>query len=227
VNFSCLSPGFGRGLFTAAASLLLLVAADAREVFFRPDLQEWLIEQMPGGTVHAVDGTLIIEDRAGCTVWWREKLTAPVEISYDVTVVAHGGPLDRVSDVNCFWMASDPRQPDQLPSGRSGQFADYDSLRTYYVGMGGNENTTTRFRRYRGDGSKPLEPQHDLREAKFLLQRNHTYRIKLIAKDGRAEFWRNGERVFSFEDPSPLASGWFAFRAMHCHLEIRNLRINR
>jgi hypothetical protein len=92
--------------------------------------------------------------------------------------------------------------------------------------MGGNENTTTRFRRYRGDGSKPLEPQHDLREAKFLLQGNRTYQIKLVAKDGRAEFWRDGERVFSFEDPSPLASGWFAFRAMHCHLEIRNLRIN-
>ena len=33
------------------------------------------------------DGALVIEDAGGCTVWWREKLMAPVEISYEVTVV--------------------------------------------------------------------------------------------------------------------------------------------
>ena len=34
---------------------------------------------------------------------------------------------------------------------RSGAFADYNDLLTYYVGLGGNRNTTTRFRRYIGD----------------------------------------------------------------------------
>jgi hypothetical protein len=123
-------------------------------------------------------------------------------------------------------MASDPRRPDELPSGRSGRFGDYDNLQTYYVGMGGNENTTTRFRRYLGDGQRPLDPKHDLREPRFLLEGNRTYRIKLVFRDGQAEYWRDGERLFCVKDPVPLTKGWFAFRAMHCHLEIRNLRIS-
>jgi len=189
------------------------------------DLSHWSIEQQPGGSVTVRDGALIIEDAAGCTAWLRQKLTAPVEITYEVTVVSRGGPHDRVSDVNCFWMASDPRNPDTLPSGRSGKFADYDELRTYYVGMGGNENTTTRFRRYAGDGTKPLRPEHDLRDKQYLLEPNRTYRIKLVAADGHAEFWRDGEKILSFADPSPLTSGWFAIRTVKSHLEIRNLQI--
>jgi hypothetical protein len=189
----------------------------------------WQVEQMPGGTVRVENDTLVIEDSAGCTVWWREKLTAPVEISYDVTVVSRGGPHDRVSDVNCFWMAQDPQAPGACPfaigHGRSGKFADYDSLLTYYVGMGGNTNTTTRFRRYDGTAARPLLPEHDLQAPGFLLQPNRTYRIKLVARDGVAEFWRDGEKLFSFTDPAPLTHGWFALRTVKSHLEIRNLRI--
>jgi hypothetical protein len=180
---------------------------------------------MPGGHVHAQDGALVIEDAAGCTVWFREKLTAPVEISYDVTVVAAGGSHDRVSDVNCFWMARDPKSPEALPAGRSGKFSDYDSLLTYYVGCGGNENTTTRFRRYDGTPARPLLPEHDLREKKFLLEPNATYHIRLVARDGTAEFWRDGVKIFSFHDPAPLTSGWFGFRTVKSHLVIRNFRV--
>lgn len=69
----------------------------------------WKIEQMPGGTSTVRDGTLEILDAAGCTAWWSERLTAPIEITYEVTVVDQGGPQDRLSDLNCFWMAQDPR----------------------------------------------------------------------------------------------------------------------
>ncbi|HVS52476.1 MAG TPA: DUF6250 domain-containing protein [Opitutaceae bacterium] len=189
------------------------------------DLRCWSVEQQPGGSVAIRGDALVIDDAAGCTVWWRERLTAPVEISYDVTVVARGGPHDRVSDVNCFWMAVDPRSPDAMPAGRSGKFEDYDALRTYYVGMGGNENTTTRFRRYAGDGTKPLLPEHDRREKKFLLAPNRTYRIRLVAREGGAEFWCDGEKFFSWRDPAPLTSGWFALRTVQSHLEIRRVRI--
>jgi hypothetical protein len=168
---------------------------------------------------------LIIEDSAGCTVWYRRKLIAPVEISYDVTVAPKGGPNDRVSDVNCFWMASDPKTPDGRPAPRTGKFADYDSLHTYYVGMGGNNNTTTRFRRYAGDGTKPLLPEHDLGAKQFLLEPNQTYHIRLVARDGVAEFWRDGKKIFSFRDPQPLTSGWFAFRTVKSRLEIRNFKV--
>ena len=188
-------------------------------------LEPWFVEQMPGGRVTARDGTLIIEDKGGSTVWLKEKLTAPVEISYEVTVVSQGGPFDRVSDLNCFWMARDPKTPGALPSGRSGKFSDYDSLLTYYVGYGGNNNTTTRFRRYDGTPARPLLPEHDLGKGEFLLEGNRTYRIRLVARDGVAEYWRDGERIFSFRDPAPLTSGWFAFRTVRSHLEIRNFAV--
>jgi hypothetical protein len=122
-------------------------------------------------------------------------------------------------------MAIDPRSPETMPAGRSGKFEDYDSLRTYYVGMGGWNNTKTRFRRYAGDNSKPLLPEHDLSDPKFLLTPNKTHHIKLIAADGVAEFWRDGEKIFSFRDPAPLISGWFGLRTVKSHLEVRNLKI--
>ncbi|MEO6244573.1 MAG: DUF6250 domain-containing protein, partial [Opitutaceae bacterium] len=192
--------------------------------------QNWAVEQLPGGTTIVKDGALEISDVAGCTVWYREKLTAPVEISYEVTVVAKGGPHDRVSDLNCFWMAVDSRQagaPFTSDPRRTGKFSDYDSLLTYYVGYGGNNNSTTRFRRYDGSAARPLLPEHDLSDQQFLLEGNRTYRIRLVARDGVAEYWRDGERIFSFRDPSPLAEGWFALRTVRSHLVVKNLVIKR
>jgi hypothetical protein len=214
-------------LFCALAGAGCVAPRELVRDNFAGGLEHWAVEQMPGGTVTVRNGALVIEDAGGCSVWLREKLTAPVEITYDVTVVARGGPHDRVSDVNCFWMANDPQHPGARPAGRSGKFSDYDSLLTYYVGMGGNTNTTTRFRRYDGTVARPLLPEHDLREKKFLLEPNRTYRIRLVARDGVAEYWRDGEKLFSFRDPAPLTSGWFALRTVQSHLEIRNFRVTR
>jgi hypothetical protein len=214
-----------RGFFLLVLGSALVTGCVSTRAPLTADLRHWAVEQMPGGSVTTRGDALVIEDAEGCTVWFRERLTAPVEISYEVTVVSLGGPRDRVSDVNCFWMASDPRAPGSLPTGRTGRFSDYDSLRTYYVGMGGNDNTTTRFRRYVGDGTKPLLPEHDLSDRRFLLEPNATYRIRLVAREGVAEFWRNGEKILSFRDPAPLTSGWFGLRTVKSHLEIRNLRI--
>jgi Domain of unknown function (DUF6250) len=218
-----------RGLAVLIGAIFLsgcATASQTRTVEFDQGLKQWSVEQMSGGTVSVREGILVIEDQDGCTVWLREKLTAPVEISYDITVVAKGGTHDRVSDVNCFWMATDPMSA-VMPAGRSGRFDAYDSLKTYYVGMGGNENTTTRFRRYAGDGSKPLLPNHDLRAAEFLLKPNKTYHLQIIAREGTAEFWRDGKRVFSFHDIAPLAEGWFGIRTVRSHLEVSNFRVTK
>lgn len=192
------------------------------------DPSQWVIEQMPGGSVKVADGALEIEDRAGCTIWFKTRLTAPVEIEYDVTVISKGGPTDRVSDVNCFWMASEAGAATDTPRTslrkRTGKFSEYDSLLTYYVGMGGNNNTTTRFRRYDGTPARPLLAEHDLRGAEFLLSPNTTYRIRLVARDGRAEFWRDGRRIFFFKDPQPLRNGWFGIRTVNSHLRISRFR---
>ena len=192
---------------------------------FRSGLKNWIVEQQPGGHVTAENGTLTILDEAGCTVWFREKLRAPVTIRYEATM----SPDARVSDLNCFWMASDPSHPDDLffpAHKRTGAFATYDSLRTYYVGYGGNTNTTTRFRRYDGSGARPLLPEHDLTDKKFLLEPGRTYRIELRARDGLVEFLRDGEVIFTYRDPAPLTEGWFGFRTVKSKTQIQNFRID-
>ena len=178
-------------------------------------LGEWVVEQQPGGHVVMEDGALIITVAAGCTVWWREPLQAPVRIRYQVTMSSAG----RVSDMNCFWMATDPDHPDDLFAeghGRTGKFATYDQLRLYYVGYGGNTNSTTRFRRYDGTGAPPLENQHDLQTPEFLLIPDHAYRIEIVVTaDGHTSYARDGEVIFSIKDPAPLQRGWFGFRTVN------------
>ena len=50
-------------------------------------------------------------------------------IQYEATVIAASGPNDRVSDLNSFWMATDPQSPtDLFAHPRSGAFADYNTL---------------------------------------------------------------------------------------------------
>jgi hypothetical protein len=193
---------------------------------FTHGLAQWVVEQQPGGTVTAADGKLIIADKGGCTVWFRERLTAPVTITYTARVSSAA----RVSDLNCFWMASDPARPDDLFAAghtRDGKFASYDSLRTYYVGYGGNRNTTTRFRRYDGSGARPLLPGHDLSAPEFLLRPDHDYRIELrVTTEGRAQFIRDGTVVFDWQDPEPLRSGWFGFRTVQSRIEISDFQVH-
>lgn len=193
---------------------------------FRAGLDQWVIEQQPGGTVTTADGHLIIADEGGCTVWFKPRLTAPVIITYTVRMSSAA----RVSDLNCFWMASDPARPDDLFAAghaRTGKFATYDTLRTYYVGYGGNANTTTRFRRYDGTGARPLAPEHDLAGAEYLLKSDHAYRIMLIATaDGRVQYVRDGEVIFDVRDPAPLTSGWFGFRTVLSRMEVSDFRVS-
>jgi Domain of unknown function (DUF6250) len=219
-------------------ALLLLAgtaaaAAPAPAVLYRDGftrgLRQWVVEQQPGGTVTARGGSLVIDGPGGCTVWFRPELTAPVEIRYQIEAVSAGGRNDRVSDLNCFWMARDPRAPGGRPygRGRDGRFTEYDALRTYYVGMGGNSDTTTRFRRYAGGGPKPLLPAYDRRDRGDLVAPNRFYRIVVAARAGRAEYSRDGRRIFIFADPRPLTAGWFAFRTVDSHLVIRDFVVVR
>lgn len=203
------------------AAAQTLIAADD----FHHGLGQWVVEQMPGGTVAAADGTLTITDEAGCTVWLRQKLAAPLVIKYDATM----NPAARVSDLNCFWMASDPASPADLfhpAHKRTGKFSTYDTLVTYYVGYGGNANTTTRFRRYDGTGARPLLPGHDLSDPARLLKPARAYAITItVAADGVTTFARDGEIIFTHRDPAPLTEGWFGFRTVQSKIEIQNFRV--
>jgi hypothetical protein len=218
-----------RLLTLLAAALLAAQASGAGELRhaddFSGDLRRWAVEQQPGGTVQVEAGRLVIDDRGGATVWFRTPLRAPVVIRYRATVTSRS----RVSDLNCFWMADDPERPGRLLEGgaaRAGKFEAYDRLRLYYVGYGGNANTTTRFRRYDGTGAKPLLPEHDRRTPEFLLRGDHTYTIEIrVAPEGWTEFVRDGEVVFRLDDPAPLREGWFGFRTVHSRIEIDDFEV--
>lgn len=197
---------------------------------FDHGLDLWSSELQSGGSVEARDGALVIDVPAGCTVWLKAPLEGPVMIEYEATVVSRGGPNDRVSDLNCFWMARDARSPDDLfATRRHGKFEEYNFLRGYYAGVGGNSNTTTRFRRYIGDAElRPLLPQHDLHdEPRDLLTANTPQVMRIIACGKRIEFWRDERRLFEMNDEQPYTSGHFAFRTTHSHLEIRRFRVYR
>lgn len=195
---------------------------------FRHGLAQWQVEAEAHATVRAENGVLDIVSQEGITLWFRTPLVAPAAVEYEVMAVAEGGPLDQVSDVNAFWMATDPAAPggSVLERKRSGAFADYDLIRTYYVGIGGNRNTTTRMRRYIGAaGNRPLLPEHDRNDRAALLDPNRWIRLRLIATAHGAAVERDGQRLFTLDDPAPYTRGHFGLRTTRSHLRVRNFRI--
>ncbi len=156
-----------------------LIAEDA----FESGLDNWVIEQGPGGNVSIKHGKMDIDDASGCTVWFREKFEGNIFIEYEATVIDSGGVYDRVSDLNCFWMALDFHHPDDFfarSEQRNGIFQNYHDMKLYYVGLGGHDNTKTRFRRYAGGGERPVLPEHDLSDESYLIKPNKVNRIRLI-----------------------------------------------
>jgi hypothetical protein len=194
---------------------------------FRSGLDQWHIETQRPGKITAANGVLDIDVPAGATLWFEPELGSPVAIVFEATAVSAGGPNDRVSDLNCFWMARnrDGATP-VYAHHRSGEFEQYNDLRTYYVGLGGNNNTTTRFRRYIGDANlRPLLPEHDLSTPDVLLQANRKQTIMLVANSRRIEYWRDGRRLLAYDDHEPYEHGWFALRTVQSHLRIERLRV--
>jgi len=194
--------------------------------------EDWITELQAesGNRVGVNKGNLEIDVPKGATIWYKHKLEGNILIEYLATVIDNNGPNDRVSDLNCFWMASDPRQTDDLfnsPRKASGMFHDYDTLQLYYVGMGGHNNTKTRFRRYNGKGDKPLLPEHDLEDKKDLIFPNKTCKIQLVAMGNQVQFFRDGELVYDFIDESPYTQGWFGIRTIENHMAIDDFKVYR
>lgn len=194
---------------------------------FQHGLVQWKAEEEQPGKITAANGVLDIDVPAGLTLWFKPEIHGLVMISYDATVISHGGRNDRVSDLNCFWMATDPLDTSNIfANPRSGKFSDYNRLRTYYVGLGGRGNTTTRFRRYIGNAKiRPLLPQNDLSSPNAMIIPNQAQTIHLIADGQRIEYYRDKERLFQYMDPQPYTHGWFALRTVRNHMQIRNFRI--
>ena len=221
--------------FVSALALLILAGCASRPsggLLYKDDfrsLENWHIEAEKPGQIRAANGVLDIDVPAGVTLWFKPHLEGPLSIEFEATAVAEGGPNDQVSDLNVFWMANnvDGQQP-VFAHVRSGKFEDYNALLTYYVGLGGNRNTTTRMRRYVGDPVlRPLRPGDDLAGDPYMLVPNRRQTIRLVANGKLIEYWRDGTRIFSMEDAAPYESGWFALRTTYSHLRVSNLRIRR
>ena len=176
----------------------------------------------PGNVVENRDGRLVMDVDGGATVWLDRPLYGNVLISFTRRVIVDGGKNDRLSDLNVFWMARDPRRADLFT--RSGKFEDYDDLAMYYVSIGGNRNTTTRLRRY-GDGRRELVGEFT--DATHLLAPNRDYRIEIAVFDGCTRVRVDGADWFTYRDPHPLASGYLGLRTTWSRQTVDDLTIQR
>lgn len=193
---------------------------------FRHGLGQWALEAEKPSKVEVRDGVLDIDTPAGLTLWFRPELVGPVIIQYEAQAVSAGGPNDRVSDLNAFWMARDADGGSPLGQPRTGAFAEYDTLKTYYVGQGGNRNSSTRFRRYVGrPGERPLLPEHDHAAANEMLVPNRWRTVRLAADGGRIQYWSNGRKLFELDDAEPYTRGWFGLRTTFSHLRVRRFQV--
>lgn len=182
----------------------------------------WTVEsEDPAYGIEFKDGYCEITAPKGLTLWRNEKMSGNVTIEYDACVVVEN-ENDRLSDLNCFWMASDPRAKDiwENMDERGGVFANCAALQLYYVGYGGNWNSTTRFRRYNGEGAPPIIQEYS--DEEHLLQANRWYHIILKCTDGNTNYTIDGNKIFDWTDPEPITEGWFGFRTTLSRTRIKN-----
>ena len=140
----------------------------------------------------------------GLTLWSSQRLTGDYEISYHICMVMKGGRHDRLSDLNCFWAANDPKHPDDLfarSQWRNGVFKNYNTLNLFYVGYGGNDNSTTRFRCYRGE-------YYGIADEKGMT----TYAV-------------NGEELFRYTLTGNEGDGHFGLRLLQNHVLFTGFKV--
>ena len=193
----------------------------------------WKVEsESPDYKVTFIGDTAEIVSPKGLTLWRKEKMNGRVTIEYDACVVVEKEG-DRLSDLNCFWMASDPAYPDNIwkrEKWRNGIFLNCYSLQLYYMGYGGNYNSTTRFRRYDGNEAGITDSKarpaiwKEYTDADHLLKANHWYHIKITNEDNRISYYIDGKRLVDFRDAEPLTEGWFGFRTTLSRTRITNFR---
>ena len=188
----------------------------------------WRVEsEAPDYRVTFSGDTCEITAPKGLTLWRKEKMRQDMTVEYDVYVTN-----DRLSDMNCFWMASDPKAKDiwAREKWRNGIFLRCYTLQMYYLGYGGNYNKTTRFRRYNGDeagvddASKRPAILKEYTDAAHLLKPDHWYHVKVESKQNHTRFFIDGECIVDYFDPQPLTSGWFGFRTTLSRTRITNFK---
>ena len=217
-------------LLSLFASTLLSYSANA------DILDSWSVEAESADTrvTTLSDSIIDIVSPKGMTLWYNEQMRGNTIIEYDARIVVEDNnsePWNRLSDLNCFWMASDTHRESQSPlegiPERQGIFVRQDALSLYYLGFGGNHNTTTRFRRYTGEERGVTNAEYrpailiEYTDSAHLLKKNKWYHIRLEQIDGCVRYRIDGEVIAEYQDPTPLTRGYFGFRTTLSHAQIR------
>ena len=238
-------------LFSSSALLADDLTSCLTEQEFR---QHWTIESESSDyQLHFLHDTLEVVAPKGLTLWRNERMEGRTVVEYDACLMDEGREGDRVSDLNCFWMASDPKG--KLKSGeqrttdggpqtgsvftrmkqRSGVFRRCYTMQLYYLGYGGNSNTTTRFRRYRAEAGtmtegEALQPEQlpqvirEYTDAAHLNVANRWRHIRVEADGMKIRYYIDGECLVDYRDREPLTSGWFGVRTTWSRLRIAHFR---
>lgn len=197
---------------------------------------DWVAEDSSGKLqITCVGDTMDIVSPDGLSLWYKERLTGNYEITYRVKVVMAGGKYDRLSDLNCFWGAGDPQHPDNFfarGAWRNGVFQNYNTLDLLYVGYGGNDNQTTRFRQYHGEyygvddaRIKPILKEYA--DAAHLLKPNHWYEVKIRVENGITTYSMDGEELFRLPMDDGKGDGYFALRLWQNHVRFADFRVKK
>lgn len=183
----------------------------------------WRVEQEKPEHTRLVtdDHSLQIDTAAGLTVWLDKPLSGSYRISFSREVRTEGQQNDRLSDVNMFWAARDPVNPDLFT--RQGELSSYDSLQLFYAGIGGNWNTTSRFRYYDGLGERHLLTEYT--SADRLLRAGHPYQLVIEVNDRQTRLLVDGEEWFAADYTAPPDSGYFGFRTVWSRQIIRDFTL--
>lgn len=208
-----------------------------RKILFQDGFSEWqnnwLTESEKGYEIVYIDKTssLDIVAQKGLTLWYKNPINGDFKITLEALVVSEEGIFDRVSDLNFFWNAIDPENPENLfvrKDFRNGVFGRYYSLRLYYIGIGGNSNSTTRFRKYDGDyigfineGKRP-EVITEFTDTAHMIKPNHWYKIEISVENNKTQFYLDDEKLVDYTDFSIYNHGWFGIRTTENHIRIRN-----
>lgn len=197
-------------------------------------VQQWKIEDESRALqmIERADTVELIVP-GGLTMWYQQRLTGDYEINYRICMVMKGGKYDRLSDLNCFWAANDPKNPDNLfarSEWRNGVFKNYNTLDLFYVGYGGNDNSTTRFRRYNGkyygvadDKVKPLLREY--MDTPHLLVPNQWYQISIRVQKGVTTYSVNGEELFRYSITGSEGDGHFGLRLLQNHVLFTDFKV--
>jgi len=233
---SCCPPIWSKMKKRAEVDLVARTAKDGLHILasdnFINGYQNWIAEASGNCKLvySAVDTCLDIKSSEGLTLWYKAPFEGDIRIRYEVCAVDQGESLDRVSNLDCYWMASDPVFPDSISKRmnfRKGASGRNYSLQLYCMSFGGKSNTVTNFRRFDGkydafhNEMKRPDILLEYKDPSNLIQPNHWYTIEVRVQMGHVQYMLDGRTLVDYVDSTPLKRGWFGIRTNENHMRVR------